>query len=83
MPETVRHEETGLLVPPGDSEELAAAMLRLIEDRPLAERLARRGRELMLERFTTERTVADVDSLYRELAREQRLTGPPLDSPAR
>jgi glycosyltransferase involved in cell wall biosynthesis len=57
-------------------------MLRLIADRPLAERLGRRGRELVREQFTTERTVEAVDHLYRELAREQAPTGSPLHSTA-
>lgn len=81
MPETVHDEETGLLVPPCDANALAAAMLRLLGDRSLAKQLGQRGREAMLERFTTERTVAAVDSLYRELARERGLSDrPPLDS---
>jgi glycosyltransferase involved in cell wall biosynthesis len=39
--EILLHEETALLVTPGDSGALAAAVRRLLEDRPLAERLAR------------------------------------------
>jgi glycosyltransferase involved in cell wall biosynthesis len=69
MPEAVRHEETGLLVPPRDSEALAEAMLRFLDDRALGDDLGRAGRRLMLERFTIERTVADIDELYRRLGR--------------
>jgi hypothetical protein len=57
-------------------------MLRLIADRPLAEGLGRRGRELVLERFTTARMIEGVDRLYRELARERSLSGSPLPSAA-
>lgn len=81
MPETVRHDETGLLVPPCDPAALAAALLRLIDDPPFGRSLGRRGRELMLERFTIQGTVAAIDGLYRELAIEHGLGGrPPLDS---
>lgn len=78
MPEAVRHEQTGLLVEPRDPAGLAAAMLRLIEDRPLARRLGAAGRELVLERFTFQTTVAGVESVYRELAAERGLRRPPL-----
>ena len=67
MPETVQDEVTGLLVPPRDPPALAAAILRLIEDPALGRALARRGRELMLERFTTEAMTEAVARLYAEL----------------
>jgi glycosyltransferase involved in cell wall biosynthesis len=41
----VRDGETGLLVPPGDSVHLAAAIRRLLDDRPLRERLGADARE--------------------------------------
>jgi len=74
MPETVRHEETGLLVPPRDPPALARAMLRLIDCPELGRALGRRGRELMLERFTVETMTNGVADLYAELlsARRQR-----------
>lgn len=40
IPYILTHEETGLLVPRGDHEALAAAALRLLEDDALAQRLA-------------------------------------------
>ena len=68
MPEAVRHEETGLLVPPADAPALAAAIERLLSDRTEAQRLARAGRALMLERFTLEKTGSDLASLYSRLS---------------
>lgn len=41
--DSVRRDETGLLVPFGDDAALADALLRVIEDRPLRERLAAAG----------------------------------------
>ena len=38
--EYARHDDNALVVPPGDAEALAGAMLQLVEDRPLRERLA-------------------------------------------
>ena len=68
MPEAVRHEETGILVPPADPPALAAAIERLLADRGGAQRLARAGRALMLERFTLARTGNDLASLYSRVA---------------
>lgn len=46
----VIHESTGLVVPPADSESLAAAMLRLLEDHELRKRLGAAARQRVLER---------------------------------
>jgi len=39
LAETIRHGETGLLTPYGDAQSLAADVVQLLNDRPLAERL--------------------------------------------
>lgn len=77
MPEAVRDGETGLLVPPSDPVALAAAILRLLDNRDEALAFGRAGRRLMLERFTLAQMVDDVDALYRRLRRspaEQAVT---------
>lgn len=62
--DAVLHEETGLLVPPDDAPALARAIIRLLQDRPLAQRLARQGRARALELFTLSKAVEDLDALY-------------------
>jgi glycosyltransferase involved in cell wall biosynthesis len=52
IPEAVAHEETGLLVPPGDPDALAAALQRLVQDPELRRRLGKRAREVAAERFS-------------------------------
>jgi phosphatidylinositol alpha-1,6-mannosyltransferase len=44
IPDAVVHEETGLLVNPVDVAEIAGAIVRLLADRPYAERLGEQGR---------------------------------------
>jgi glycosyltransferase involved in cell wall biosynthesis len=44
IPDVVRDGETGLLVPPGDAEALADALVRVLGDSELAERLGESGR---------------------------------------
>jgi glycosyltransferase involved in cell wall biosynthesis len=51
----VRHGETGLTVPPGDPGALAAAILELIEQPALRDRLGEAARRLVLERHTPAR----------------------------
>ena len=53
----ITDEESGLLVPIDDAPAMAAALNRLIEDRGLAERLARQGRARYEADFTEEAVV--------------------------
>jgi glycosyltransferase involved in cell wall biosynthesis len=66
--------ETGFLTPPGRLDVLERQLGRLLEDRVLRARLGARGRALVREKFTVERMVNDLESLYRELA-ERHLPG--------
>ena len=67
IPETVLDGETGLLVPPDDAPALACALLRLLDDRPLARRLGEAGRRRARERFSWDAVAERALRLYREL----------------
>lgn len=67
--EIVRHEDTGLLVPPRNAAALAAALRRLIEDKPLRERLGSRARQMVSREFSEEKVVGLTLDVYRELLR--------------
>ncbi len=58
LPEIVRHEKTGLLVPPNDPENLAKAITRLLGDPDLGRRLGGAGRERIVARFSRHRTLS-------------------------
>jgi glycosyltransferase involved in cell wall biosynthesis len=60
--DSVRDGETGLLVPYGDQPALAAALVRILADGPLRERLAAGGRRFALE-FTWERAADEALAL--------------------
>jgi glycosyltransferase involved in cell wall biosynthesis len=67
MPESVRHEISGLLVPPGDSDALAETLLRLLDDPAQCARLGQAGREIVEREFTTEAMVSGNIGVYTEL----------------
>jgi glycosyltransferase involved in cell wall biosynthesis len=71
IPEIVRSGENGLLVPPRDSEALAGALVTLMQNAPLSERLGRAGRATILEVFDSRRNTARLAELFtRELGIE-------------
>jgi glycosyltransferase involved in cell wall biosynthesis len=62
--EIVRDGRTGFLVPPGDREKLTEALLRLLEDRELAEGMGREGREFALANFFQDHPAEKFIQLY-------------------
>jgi colanic acid/amylovoran biosynthesis glycosyltransferase len=58
IPELIRHERTGLLVPERDPVALAGALSRLIDDAALRVRLATAGRALIEREFDADRSAA-------------------------
>jgi glycosyltransferase involved in cell wall biosynthesis len=61
--DTVLHEETGLAATVDDPDALADALLRLLRDRTLAQRLGEQGRRHVEARFTLAKSVADHERL--------------------
>jgi len=65
----VKDNTTGLLVPPKDSSGLASAILKLLKDKALAQRLAANGQRLVREKFSLEKMAKKVQDLYEEALR--------------
>ena len=63
----VRNGVNGFHVPSRDPEALAAAILELLEDRDLRQRLGRQAREIA-QQYDWEHIAARIMSVYRELA---------------
>lgn len=64
IPEAVRDNETGLLVPPHDEAALAAAIVRLLKEPHLRARLASSGRQRVAEYFGVDRMVNETLHVY-------------------
>ncbi|HXG08407.1 MAG TPA: glycosyltransferase family 4 protein [Gemmataceae bacterium] len=65
--EIIRHEKDGLLVPCGDVDGLALALVRLVADDSLRRRLGAAGRERAQREFRWEDKLAMVRTAYQEL----------------
>jgi glycosyltransferase involved in cell wall biosynthesis len=77
--EQIRHLETGVLVPPEDPRSLADWIVRLHEDRSLAERLGRAAAETVRGRFALESQAAGLHRAYLAALNERH--GPPQVRP--
>jgi glycosyltransferase involved in cell wall biosynthesis len=64
LPEIVVDGETGLIVPRGDHQQLAAALAELASDLPRAAAMGRAGRQRALDAFPQERCTAQTAALY-------------------
>jgi glycosyltransferase involved in cell wall biosynthesis len=65
--DVVRHDATGLIVPPADPAALAAAMIRLAEDPADRQRLGRQGRAETTSRFSIDRNTPQIVALYQDI----------------
>jgi glycosyltransferase involved in cell wall biosynthesis len=67
-PEIVRHGREGLLVPRGDAEATAAALLRLLDEPAAATVMGQAGRDRVRERYQLQQTIEAYWRLYERLA---------------
>jgi glycosyltransferase involved in cell wall biosynthesis len=72
--ETVKNRETGFIVEKNDAQQMAQALLRLLEDDALRESMGKAGRERALTYFTWDKVAGDM------LKRYQRLSGKDISS---
>jgi len=65
VPELIRAEVDGLLIPPADADALAAAIARLMDDAELCARLGRSARTRVLECYNLERNTERLEQVFR------------------
>jgi glycosyltransferase involved in cell wall biosynthesis len=71
-PEVVVDGKTGLTVPPGNPQALAAAVCRLLQEPELRQALGSAGRQWVVEHFSLEQQVRETQALYLNALRRQR-----------
>jgi glycosyltransferase involved in cell wall biosynthesis len=76
VPEVVQMEKTGLLVPPGDAENLARQVNHLFSKGEQARRdLGIAGRRIVEERFGMKRMISELESIYLEVLQRRPIAG--------
>jgi glycosyltransferase involved in cell wall biosynthesis len=70
----IRHLENGWVVSNGDIEAFAQAILTLLEDRALADRLGENAQETANQVYTWGRIVVEIERVYETLVEAKRLT---------
>lgn len=68
--EAVYNEVTGLLVPVNDSRALAEAVIRIFEDKILAEKLVAGGTKILNEKFSWESHLKNLDAFFAKVAKK-------------
>jgi len=69
IPELIAHEETGLLAQPGDPNDLAAQLERIIYDEDLRAHVSKAGRERIVLDFDSARNIGQLAALLGRYAR--------------
>lgn len=71
-PELVVHEKTGLLVPPGNPQRLAEAIIRILSDRELRIQMGNAGRQRIKNFFPIDQMIDQTEAFYRNLVNQMR-----------
>jgi glycosyltransferase involved in cell wall biosynthesis len=77
--ELVEDGKTGFLIPLGDTEALANAIIRLLQDPELAQAMGQKAREKIATQFGLERYVNEYQNLYEETLRQKKSISSRLD----
>ena len=68
IPEMIKTNETGILVPPNDPQSLLDAINSLLEDKDKASKMAEYAYDFLIENFTWEKLISKYTDFYKNLA---------------
>jgi len=72
VPDIVRNNVTGILVPPRNSQALSEAVIKLLKDKPLRKNMSKQGKKWVDKKFSVEVMVEKLSDLYQELIGEKQ-----------
>lgn len=72
-PEVIIQGETGILIPPKNSFEMAKKIITLLNDKNLSTKLGENGRKLVSKKFIINKMVAETESFYINLLKRKGL----------
>ncbi|MEA1948374.1 MAG: glycosyltransferase family 4 protein [Thermodesulfobacteriota bacterium] len=67
IPEIIKNEDSGLLVPPADPKALSEGIIRMLTDDELAKRVSRTGKSVVKQKFTIDTMVDRNIDVYRQI----------------
>jgi glycosyltransferase involved in cell wall biosynthesis len=67
IPEIIKNHQTGILIPPGDSNSLAKAINFLLENEDVRLKMACEGRKLVREKYSLETACKKLCLIYKQL----------------
>ena len=67
IPDLVKHQSNGLLVKPGNVEELTNALEQILSDDVLSRKMGKEGRKRIQEQFSSDIMVQSIEKVYQEL----------------
>lgn len=67
IPEMVEHGGNGFLTEPGDIEKMTEALKKLCEDKDMRERMGKRSRKIVSEKFESKLIIKKLINVYQEL----------------
>lgn len=73
IPELIRHEQTGLLVPEMDVNALAATIKSLINDEELRKKYAQNGRNIITREYDSLKNVTQLADVFQQVVSQHRL----------
>ncbi|MBU0477483.1 glycosyltransferase [bacterium] len=65
--EVVKDAESGVLVPKSNAKELAKAIIKVLKDKELRDRMGKKGLEIVKERFSLDRMTKEYMELYEDV----------------
>lgn len=77
IPDIIAAGVTGLVVPSGDSNSLAAAVIALIADPVKRQSMGLAGRQMVMERYSSNRMVGELKAVYSRLVERASLKAEP------